>query len=85
MEVGGSKTRRWRARDYRFRQESGDDERVGGDRARGELPDSVKNAISGPDEIVIGRDGLLLQRGRQSGVLLPQNRLRARVDKGGVF
>jgi AmmeMemoRadiSam system protein B/AmmeMemoRadiSam system protein A len=28
--------------------------------------------ISGPDEIVVGRDGLLLRHGRQSGVLLPQ-------------
>jgi uncharacterized protein (TIGR00296 family) len=25
-----------------------------------------------PDEIVVGRDGLLLKHGRQSGVLLPQ-------------
>ncbi len=28
--------------------------------------------INGPEDIVIGRDGLLLQWGRQSGVLLPQ-------------
>jgi len=28
--------------------------------------------IDGPEDIVIGRDGLLLQWGRQSGVLLPQ-------------
>ena len=28
--------------------------------------------ISGPQEIVVGRDGLIVERGRQRGVLLPQ-------------
>lgn len=36
--------------------------------------------ISGPEEISIGKDGVLVRCGRQQGVLLPQVAIRAELD-----
>jgi AmmeMemoRadiSam system protein A len=36
--------------------------------------------ISGPDEIIIGRDGLMIRCGKQQGVLLPQVAVRAEFE-----